>query len=328
MTPMRFEELYAPMWNEFSEELRRAQDGKPVDGALLAARYRRVCEQLTLAQSRAYPIHLTARLETLAQDAHQIIYRRQDFGLARLARLLLVDLPQAVRAQRAYVLASVLLFVVPTVLAYLFALHSPDFILRIVDAKQVRNFESMYADGKGQLGRMIDAGGDWKMFGFYIFNNIGVGFRCFAGGIFGGIGSAFFLIFNGLLGGAVAGHLQRVGLGHNFWPFVVTHCAFEITGIVLSGAAGLRLGLAWLMPGRLGRVESLRSAAGEAMLLIYATIFLLVLAAGFEAFWSSAAWIAPPVKFGVAAVCWSLVFGWFSLAGRKGLNPRKAVDAR
>ncbi len=204
----------------------------------------------------------------------------------------------------------------PALLAYVLTLHSPDFALRVTSAGQVRNFENMYADGNGAIGRLRDAGGDWQMFGFYIFNNIGIGFQTFGAGILAGVGSVFTLAYNGLLLGVVAGHLDRVGLGHNFWPFVCTHAAFELTGIVLSGAAGLRLGLGWLAPGRKTRLASLRFAAGEAMPLVYAAFFLLLVAAAFEAFWSSAAWIAPAVKFGVAAVCWTLVIAWLGLMGR------------
>ena len=43
------------------------------------------------------------------------------------------------------------------------------------------------------------------MFGFYILNNVSIGFRSFAGGIIFGLGTIFFLVFNGLiLGGVVA----------------------------------------------------------------------------------------------------------------------------
>lgn len=328
MTPVRFEADYAPMWAEFEAQLAAAKKGAGVDGALLAARYRRVCEHLALAQSRAYPIHLVARLEALAQDAHQLIYRRQDYGLGALGRLLRADLPRAVRAQRRYVLLAALLFVLPLLVAYGLALLSPDFALRVVKAGQLREFEAMYADGNQALGRLREAGDDWQMFGFYIFNNIGIGFRCFGAGILAGIGSAFVLVYNGLLGGVVAGHLQRVGLGHNFWPFVATHCAFELTGIVLSGAAGLRIGLAWLTPGRMTRLAALRAGALAAVPLVYAAFFLLLVAAGFEAFWSSAAWITPPVKYGVAALCWTLVFVWLGLMGRERREGRERVHAR
>jgi uncharacterized membrane protein SpoIIM required for sporulation len=317
MTPMRFEAEYGPLWDAFAEQLALANQGKAVDAALLAARYRRVCENLALAQSRAYPMHLVARLEALAQDAHQLIYRRQDYGLHAFGRLLRSDLPRAVRAQGRYVLLALALFALPLAMAFGLALQGPDFALHLLDARQLLNYESMYADGKQALGRLRDAEGDWRMFGFYIFNNIGLGFRCFGAGILAGVGSAFVLVYNGLMIGAVAGHLTRVDLGHNFWPFVATHSSFELTGVVLSGAAGLRLGLGWLAPGRMTRLEALRAAARVAVPLVYAAFFLLLVAAAFEAFWSSAAWVPPAAKYGVATLCWAMVLAWL-LLGRSG----------
>ena len=322
LTPMRFEADYGPLWDEFAAQLVLAKQGKNVDAALFAARYRRVCENLALAQSRAYPMHLVARLEGLAQDAHQLIYRRQDYGLRALGRLLRADLPRAVRAQGRHVLLALLLFALPLVLAYALALHGPEFALHLLDAAQLRRYEEMYGDGRHTLGRLREADGDWQMFGYYIFNNIGIGFRCFGAGILAGVGSAFVLVYNGLLLGVVAGHLVRVGLGHNFWPFVATHSAFELTGIVLSGAAGLRMGLGWLAPGRMTRVEALRAAARAAVPLVYAAFFLLLVAAAFEAFWSSAAWITPPVKYAVAGLCWALVLTWLLLLGRGSAHAR------
>jgi len=316
MTPLHFEAAYGGMWEAFAEQLALAHQGKRVDGALLAARYRQVCEHLALAQSRAYPTHVVGRLESLAQDAHQLIYRRQDYGLVALGRLLRVQLPQAVRAQGRYVGLAFVLFTLPLLLALLLAWLTPDFALRVMDAAQLRNFETMYGDDRESVGRLREAATDWQMFGHYIFNNIGIGFRCFGAGILAGVGSAFVLLFNGLQIGVVAGHLQRAGLGHNFWPFVATHSAFELTGIVLSGAAGMRMGLGWLAPGRRTRVEALKLAAGEAVPLVYAAFFLLLVAAGFEAFWSSAAWVAPWVKFLVAGLCWAMVLMWLCLTGR------------
>jgi uncharacterized membrane protein SpoIIM required for sporulation len=321
MTPMRFEAEYGPLWQDFAEQLAQAREGKPVDGALLAARYRRVCENLALAQSRAYPIHLVARLEALAHDAHQLIYRRQDYGLHALGRLLRDRLPGAVRAEGRYVLLALALFALPLLLGFALALAGPDFALHVLDARQLRDYEAMYADGKHTMGRLREAQGDWQMFGFYIFNNIGIGFRCFGAGILAGVGSALVLLYNGLMIGVVAGHLTQVGLGHNFWPFVATHSAFELTGIVLSGAAGLRVGLGWLSPGRQSRLEALRTAALAAVPLVYAAFFLLVVAAAFEAFWSPAAWVVPLVKYGVAALCWALVLMWL-LLGRRDAHAR------
>ena len=69
--------------------------------------------------------------------------------------------------------------------------------------------------------------------------------------------------FNGLLLGAIAGLLVTRGDSERFFSFVVTHSAFELTAIVLSGAAGLKLGHAVLAPGRLTRTQALMRAARD-----------------------------------------------------------------
>src|SRR5258708_29542768 len=94
------------------------------------------------------------------------------------------------------------------------------------------------------------------MFGFYIRNNVSVALQCFAGGLVAGLGSLFFLAYNGAFSGALAGYLTERGLSPTFYSFIATHSAFELTAIVLSGAAGLRIGHALLAPGRGTRRQS------------------------------------------------------------------------
>lgn len=321
MTPAQFEAAHAARWRELEQlleqaEERSARDGKRWDAARLAALYRSSCEQLALAQARAYPAHLVQRLELLTQRAHRLIYRPQGAQLARLRALALVDFPQAVRAHRGYLLVATLLFVLPLLAAAWACWRDPGFILHLMDARQVQNFDAMYGPGEGSLGRERDSATDWQMFGYYIMNNIGIGFQCFAAGIFAGIGSAFFLLFNGVFAGAVGGYLVARGYEENFLSFVVTHTAFEITAIVLAGAAGLRLGHAWIAPGRLPRLQALREAAREAVVVVYGVVGMLLIAAAVEAFWSSARWVAPAVKYGVGAACWSLVLAYLAFQGR------------
>lgn len=331
MTPLQFEASYEPVWQALESALAQIEGRKkarpqadgprePLPGPEeLASLYRRSCEHLALARARAYPIHLTQRLESLTQRAHQAIYRRHDYGGAQLKRLMLVDFPQAVRAHWRYLLVASLVFLLPTLLMGWATARDPGFVLSVVDAQQATRFDQMYDEGAKAYGRDRDADTDWQMAGFYILNNIGVAFRCFAGGLLAGVGSLFFLAYNGLLGGAVAGYLSARGHAGTFFPFVVTHSAFELTAIVISGAAGLRLGHALLAPGRRTRLQALQHAARESVVLIYGVIALLVIAAGVEAFWSSARWVAPAVKYGVGAACWALVIAYLGWQGR----PRK-----
>ena len=269
-------------------------------------------------------MRLVHRLEMLTARAHQLIYRRSDYGAARLATLFLLDFPQAVRAHRAYVLVAALVFGLPLVLLGLATYVDPGFILTMHDASTVRSYEQMYGPGAEAIGRDRGAETDWMMFGHYIMNNISIAFKCFAGGIFLGLGSLFFLAYNGIAAGSLAGYLTARGHGETFYSFVVTHGAFELTAIVLAGAAGLRLGHALLAPGRRTRRAALELAAREAAVLIYGVIAMLLIAAAVEAFWSSARWIVPAVKYGVGGACWALVIAYLAGQGR----PARATPAK
>ena len=118
-----------------------------------------------------------------------------------------------------------------------------------------------------------------------------------------------------------------------FFSFVATHSAFELTAIVLSGAAGLRIGHSLLAPGQQPRRPSLVRAAQDTAVLLYGVVALLVVAAFVEAFWSSARWLPPAVKYAVAAICWTAVILYLTrqrpcdscLAVR--LRPRSSMEA-
>jgi len=324
MTPLQFEARHEPQWLELEGLLSQAEGKQPKqsaaqqNGARMALLYRRACEQLALAQARAYPLHLTQRIERLAERAHRHIYRPPAWNSGRLGRFFLLGFPQAVRAHRGYVLAATLLFVLPLLLMGWACWRDPGFILHIMDAGQVRGFDQMYSDGSHALGRARSADTDWMMFGFYIKNNIGVGFQCFASGLFAGVMTVFYLVYNGVIAGAVGGYLVAAGKGQNFFSFVITHSAFELTAIVLAGAAGLRLGHALLAPGRRTRLEALKFHARGAIVIIYGVVGMLLVAAALEAFWSSARWLPHGVKYGVGALCWALVLGYLSWQGRPG----------
>jgi uncharacterized membrane protein SpoIIM required for sporulation len=322
MTPLAFEALYQAEWQELEQHLDRLlgrtskRSQEPLRGERVAALYRRACEQLALARARSYPAYLLDRLDRLTADAHQVIYQQRDFGVAALRRIVTRDFPRAVRANSGYVWVATALFAVPLLVVGLLVYFQPNLILSVVDAGTAAQLEQMYSRSGEAIGRERDAGDNWTMFGFYIWNNIGIAFRCFASGIAVGLGSIFFLVFNGATIGGIAGYVTERGLGETFWSFVVTHGSFELTAIVLSGAAGLKLGHSLLAPGRRTRRQSLVQAARECVVLLYGLTAMLVIAASVEAFWSSAVWIPNLVKYSVAAVCWFFVLAYLSLQGR------------
>jgi len=318
MTPLQFEAAHAAAWNELEAALGTPPKGRrasPADRARIATLYRAACEHLALAEARAYPVWLIERLEVLTAQGHQRIYRETDFGLDKLRRLFVVDFPASVRAHWRYVLVAIVVFAGPLVLTGIAAYLDPGFVLSLHDASSVDEYERMYGDADGPIGRR-GADSDWAMFGFYVFNNIRIAFQCFAGGLFFGIGSVFFLAMNGAFAGSIAGYVTWRGFGTNFYSFVVTHGAFELTGIVLAGASGLMLGHALLAPDRRSRVAALADAARRAIVIVYGMTAMFLVAAALEAFWSSARWVPADVKFAVGGACWLAVFAYFALQGR------------
>src|SRR5215831_13749964 len=208
MTPLQFEQLYERDWEELQTLLAQIHNrryGKEpvlVQGERVASLYRRTCEHLALARARFYPAYLVERLEQITSDAHQVIYQHSELGLGRLKRLFARDFPRAVRAHAGFVWVSAALFGLSTIVLGLLVYYRPEMILSVADASTVAGYEQMYSNAAEQIGRLGGASTDWEMFGFYIRNNVGVAFQCFAAGLFAGVGSIFFIVFNGALGGA------------------------------------------------------------------------------------------------------------------------------
>jgi len=154
------------------------------------------------------------------------------------------------------------------------------------------------------------------MFGFYILNNVSIGFRTFASGLLAGVGAVFVLIMNGVIIGGVAGHLTEIGYGDPFWRFVAGHSGPELTAIVIAGGAGLQIGMALIAPGRRSRARALIDAGRIGAKLVLGVFAMLVFAAFVEAYWSSLAWMPREVKFSVGAIVWLGIGLWLWRGGR------------
>jgi uncharacterized membrane protein SpoIIM required for sporulation len=280
------------------------------------ADYLRVCRDLALAGERGYGAPLVDRLNDLAQRGHNVLYAQRRGFVAGLVSFFVLEFPRRVRADRRFVLVAALAFVLPQLVAAMAIARSPDAVYAFVAAEQVAQFERMYDPGSARFGWPLRADSALAAFGFYVANNIGIGFQCFATGIAFGAGALFFLVHNGFSIGAVTAHLLATGHRDTFLAFVVGHGAFELPAIVLAGAAGLKLGSALLWPGRLSRRHALVEAAHGGIRIVYGVFLMLLLAAFIEAYWSANALLAPWTRYLVGGVLWLLVLAYFVFAGR------------
>jgi uncharacterized membrane protein SpoIIM required for sporulation len=301
-------------WLAVSPKTAAAAAGPDLAG--LPHRFRGLCRDLALARDRQYSAHLVDELHRRVLAAHQRIYGAPPPRGGSVREFLGSGFPALVRREWRLVTAAALLFFLPLLLMVAVAQSVPEAVYLVLSPEQAGQYQEMYSPEVKHLGRPRSAASEWAMWGHYIANNVRIDFQCFAGGLAFGVGAVFFLLYNGLMIGAVAGHLTQLGYIDTFWGFVAGHSAFELTGAVLSGAAGLRLGLAQLAPGRLTRSAALRQAAREALGLIYGAALLTFLAAFIEAFWSPQRTLPFEIKIGAGLGLWLLTWGYLLLAGR------------
>lgn len=250
--------------------------------------------------------------EALAGEAQRVVYRDASGG-GRLdgramIRLLLEEFPTALRVNRAWVGTAAALFLLPFAYGVWGAASDPVFAEAVVPAETRDLLGDSYRE-------QIERSGDENAFmaGFYVYNNVSIALRAVAGGVFAGLGSAWTLLWNGLVLGGFTGWILGEGLGANFLRFTSGHVVWELTAIVIAGAAGLRLGASLIVTEGRTRGASLRASGPDVLRLTVGAAVMLFVAAAVEGFWSGGT-MHDGVRAVFAIVQVGLVVAW--LTGR------------
>jgi len=283
--------------------------------ARFSSLYRSACADLALADAYQLPPATIHYLHRLVGRAHNQLYRSRTFNVSTWARQLLVDVPRRLFSDNCLRLAFSIfwgMFVLSALMAY----TTPGYCERVIGEKSITLLEEMHSgpaqdSGPGQ-GRA--AGMSGTMAGFYIRHNTSIGLQCFAFGLLCGVGGLFVTAINATFLGAAFGHMATVPQGESFFHFVTAHAPLELTGIVLSAAAGMKLGFSLIDTGGLTRTAALRRAGREAMPTMGAAMVMFLLAALIEGFLSPS--VAPYwVKATVAVASAALLIVYFVVLG-------------
>lgn len=317
MNQTTFERRYQETWGLLERDLLRAKKRDALLPSDFPLRYRQLCQQLALARQRCYDERLVNQLNDLALQCHQEIYGQRPPLAGRVWSYFAEQFPRLVRRRIGLFWLAWLLMALPAAVEIVASARFPEVAQRTLGSETMESLESMYDPAAEHFARSRAAESDAAAFGFYIWNNVSVALRTFAGGIFFGVGSVLVLLFNGLQIGAAWAYLAEIGYGQTFFPFIITHGSFELTAIVLSGMVGMEIGFALIAPGRRRRVDALAEAARGAAPVLYGIVAMLVLAAFIEAFWSPSTAVSATTKYRVGGSCWVLVFAYLMLAGRR-----------
>jgi uncharacterized membrane protein SpoIIM required for sporulation len=269
----------------------------------MALLYRQVAADLSVlrqdATARTYSVHVNQ----LLARAHHIIYSGRKTNLRSIFLFLRDEYPVIFRSQLGWVLASLAVSVSFGILGAVLTTARPEFMRHFVGPDMIATME------RHQMWTESIVGVEPKATSAIMTNNLSVTFFTFAGGISFGLLTFYSLFNNGMLLGVVGAACHQYGMSLMLWSFVAAHGSLELPAIIISGAAGFRLGHAMLFPGSLRWKESIARGGLEATKLVTGIVPMLVIAGCLEGFFSPS---KAPVwsKFTVGGILFTLLNLW------------------
>jgi uncharacterized membrane protein SpoIIM required for sporulation len=248
----------------------------------MAGNFIELVDDLSYAKT-FYPTSKTTRyLNVLASRMYMGIYKNRKEEGNRLAKFVRYDLPRTIRRHHLIMLISLCIFSLFFIIGIYSSRGDESFIRSVMGDNYVNTTEENIASGH-PFG--IYGTGDPLIVWFGIMkNNIEVSIRMLVGGLFLGIYPIYMLIFEGIQIGAFEMLFAQKGLAGDFVLTVFIHGTLEISALIITGAAGIIIGLGFAFPGTLSRLDSFKKSAKDACMIITGLIPVYITAAFFEGY--------------------------------------------
>jgi uncharacterized membrane protein SpoIIM required for sporulation len=280
----RFRQAHEADWERLEHIVTRIEKGsirRLSDDDLLAlpALYRTTLSSLSVARDTSLDRALITYLERLCTRAYFQIYGVQTPALRQLGRFFAQSWPEAVRSIWRETLFCVALTIGAAVLAFLLVRSEPSWFYSIIpeglaqgrDPTATAEFlrSTLHSKDKNWLGPFA---------AFLFTHNSQIAIFAFALGFAFAAPTVLLILYNGLMLGALYAIFAAKGLALNLTGWLMIHGTTEIFAICISGAAGIRIGMAIAFPGRVSRMDSAVRAGRTAATAMGGTVIMLAVA--------------------------------------------------
>jgi uncharacterized membrane protein SpoIIM required for sporulation len=315
-------------------EARGLQSLDETELSALPGLYRKALSDLSLYRTRGDNPAMASQLSQLCNKAHAVIYAGK-LGESRMGiwEYIFGELPRAARRCSRLILASASVMAVCALLGWLHCVIDDEMARAVLGPEMINHYQTTlqaaHEDADLGLAAQIPREERSAMWLYITTNNVRVGINSFLLGIAGGVPALLMMAFNGYMLGAIAFLYfttppgMDVNLPLYFIAGIAAHGAIELPSISLAGAAGMKLGFAWVFPGQIPRGQSMRAAVPDAARLVVITTLTLLVAGLIEAFITP---ITPAegiplealytMKIATGVLVFSAWLGWLYFGGR------------
>ncbi|MCB9223763.1 MAG: stage II sporulation protein M [Crocinitomicaceae bacterium] len=265
-------------WARF-EKLSGQKNNDPDEVAEL---FTEITEDLSYARTFYPRRSVRVYLNQLAQGVFTSLYKQRKQPIGNFLKFWTVTLPLEVYRARHNLLTAFLFFAVAIVIGAVSQHYNPDFAKLVLGDYYVEATEQRILEGNpmGIYGESQQSG----MFVQITLNNIRVAFIAFVSGIFLTLGTYVVLLGNGIMLGCFQWWFKTKGLLLTSFLAIWIHGAFEISSIVIAGAAGITLGNGILFPRSYSRVQSLIFSAKRGLTILLSLIPFFIIAGFLESY--------------------------------------------
>lgn len=287
--PRAFRAAREHEWGRLEEILRRAEERSvraldDEDLRDLPILYRGALSSLSVARETSLDLELVTYLEGLCARAYFFVYGVRTPLSSRIGAFFARDLPLAMQNLWRETLVSLLLTVVGAVAGYLLVASDTSWYDNFVapGLAQGRDFS---ASTEFLRDTLYNSGDGLSVLAAFLFrHNAEIAIFAFALGFAFGVPTVMLLIVNATMLGAFFMLFGAHGLAFELGGWLSIHGTTEIFAIILSGAAGFRIGWGVIFPGDKTRLLAAAAAGRTASLAMVGVVLMLFCAGMLEGF--------------------------------------------
>ena len=295
----RFIDRHSEAWDRLAALTEAARRGPrrmaPGEVEELVRRYQQVSGHLAYARTAYADSGLLARLNRVVAAANAVIYGRRARAGSSVTRFFSVTFPGTFWVCRRAIAAAAACLLVPAIAVGIWVANSDAARdVQLSDSEReayvATQFEDYYSQAPAQ-----------DFASQVTINNIQVSVMAFAGGALAVLPGAALLALNGMYVGIAAGVFADAGELGKFFGLITPHGLPELSAIIISAGAGLRVGGAMLVPGDRRRGDALAEEGRRAIVLLLGCALLFVVAGFIEGFVTPSS-LPTAVRVGVGVV--------------------------